>query len=470
MTEEHRTPGDPLNHASEPESRRALSLSRVEEIGREIRELLNAGDERTAWERLNRLHPADIGSIVAGLPRTSRDRLLSMMSPETVVWIFQHMNPLVAGRVGARLGTSALSFVLRQVHPRHAISALRRLPLLKAKEVVESLDAPVQEEDLLLQDPDTAGALMDDQFPTIRASELVGDAKNALREMDARSREFSHLFLLGPSGELAGEVNMVDLALADDDTPLTVLMRPTIAVATPDTPLDECAWLRRHYGLRQLPVVEENKLVGVILTEALLGAVVEEDTKQMLQVASVAGESADAPISESIRTRLPWLTVNLGTTFLAAATVALFESTLAQIVVLAVFLPVVAGQGGIGGTQTLTLIVRAIALGELVGVSAVRLLLREAVVGLIHGVFLGILVAVIATIWKGNPGLGLVLGIAMLGNMLVAGVVGAGVPLFLRRIGVDPAVASAVVVTTVTDVFGFLLFLSIATAAIALLI
>ena len=162
--------------------------------------------------------------------------------------------------------------------------------------------------------------------------------------------------------------------------------------------------------------------------------------------------------------------MNLGTTFLAAATVALFESTLAQIVVLAVFLPVVAGQGGIGGTQTLTLIVRAIALGELVGISAVRLLLREAAVGLIHGILLGIMVGVIATIWKGNPGLGLVLGLAILGNMLVAGAVGAGVPLLLRRIGVDPAVASAVVVTTVTDAFGFLLFLSIATAAITLLV
>ena len=190
----------------------------------------------------------------------------------------------------------------------------------------------------------------------------------------------------------------------------------------------------------------------------------------MLQVASVAGESADGPISESIRTRLPWLTVNLGTTFLAAATVALFESTLAQVVVLAAFLPVVAGQGGIGGTQTLTLIVRAIALGELVGVSAARLLVREAVVGLIHGIFLGVLVAVTAMLWKQNPGLGLVLGLAMLGNMLIAGVVGAGVPLLLRRIGVDPAVASAVVVTTVTDVFGFLLFLGIATAAITLIV
>ena len=170
-----------------------------------------------------------------------------------------------------------------------------------------------------------------------------------------------------------------------------------------------------------------------------------------------------------IRARLPWLTVNLATTFLAAAVISAFESTLAQVVVLAAFLPVVAGQGGIGGTQTLTLIVRAIALGELVGITAKRLLVREAMLGIFHGVWLGLLVAVIAIVWQQNLGLALVLGLAMLGNMIIAGSVGAAVPLFLRRIGVDPAVASAVVVTTFTDVFGFLLFLGIASAAIELI-
>ena len=137
---------------------------------------------------------------------------------------------------------------------------------------------------------------------------------------------------------------------------------------------------------------------------------------------------------------------------------------------MAAFLPVVAGQGGIGGTQTLTLIVRSIALGELVSVRARRLVAREAALGVLHGVWLGALVAGIAMLWQQNLGLAMVLGLAMLGNMIIAGCVGAGVPLFLRRIRVDPAVASAVVVTTFTDVFGFLLFLGIATAAIGLLV
>ena len=260
----------------------------------------------------------------------------------------------------------------------------------------------------------------------------------------------------------------MDLALAADETPVGTISTLVVATVAADTPAEECVRLRRHYKVTQLPVVDGGRLTGVVLTESLLSATVEQDTLQMLNVASVAGESIDGPLFSSIRTRLPWLTVNLGTTFLTAATIALFESTMTQIVVLAAFLPVVAGGGG--GTQTLTLIVRAIALGELFGVGAKRLLTREAVLGLIHGVWLGLLVAIIAIVWKQNLGLGLVLGLAMFGNMVIAGTVGAGVPLFLRRIDVDPAVAFAVGVTTCTDMFGFLLFLGLATASINLIL
>ena len=295
-------------------------------------------------------------------------------------------------------------------------------------------------------------------------------ALRSLSELEEFRYKFTQVFVLNEAGELTGQVNMVDLALATHDTPLQNIVQPVLTTVTVQTSAEECARLRRHYNLTQLAVMEGVRLIGVIPAEFLLSAIVEEDTRQMLQSSGVGGEDFDGPMVGSIRTRLPWLTLNLGTTFLAAAMIAIFESTLAQVVVLAAFLPVVAGQGGIGGTQTLTLIVRAIALGELVGVSARRLLVREALLGLLHGVWLGVLVAVIALAWQRNPALGLVLGLAMLGNMVIAGTVGAAVPLFLRRIGVDPAVASAIVVTTFTDVFGFLLFLGIATAALDLLV
>ena len=447
-----------------------ISEEEASSIAEEVHLLIRAGDEHTAWERMRHLHPSDIGSILASLPRGSRNAVVAVMSPETVAWMFRHMNPVVAARVGTRLGTGVLSAALAQAHPRTALDTLRRLPRRRAREVADALGQSVADGTLDEHDLDDAGAFMVSRFPTIGSGQGVGTARDQLREFAGTWYGFTHIFVVESGDVLTGQVSMIDLAKSPDTTPIQSITTPVLAEVSVDTPREECARLHRHYNVTQLPVVEDGRLIGVIPAEFLLSASIEEDTEQMLQVASVAGDSADGPLLASVRSRLPWLTINLGTTFLAAFTVSLFESTLARVVVLAAFLPVVAGQGGIGGTQTLTLIVRAIALGQLVGVSASRLLVRELALGLLHGVWLGVLVAVVAWLWQQNIGLGLVLGLAMLGNMAMAGLVGAGVPLLLRRIGVDPAVASAVAVTTVTDVFGFLLFLGIASAAISLLI
>ncbi len=448
----------------------AIPLEEVGRIAERVQELIAAGNEAAAWQRLRQLHPADVGLILAGLPRASSEALLEIMSPQTVTWVLRHMNPVEASRLGARLSIQTLSFVLDQVNPRHALTALQKLPIRRAREVAEQLDQPIAESELLSQDPNTAGSLMTNRFVAVDADAAVAELRTALEALQEDRNRLTYLYVRNAEGMPEGQISMVNLALASADDDASSIATPLTAVVSVDTPAQECARLRRHYNLTQLPVIEGNQLIGVILPDELLGVTVEEDTRQMLQVANVPGERADGPMAASIRTRLPWLTINLATTFLAAATISLFESTLAQLVVLAAFLPVVAGQGGIGGTQTLTLIVRAIALGELVGVRAKRLLVREAILGLLHGIWLGLLVAAIAVIWQDNLGLALVLGFAMLGNMVIAGTVGAGVPLLMRRVGIDPAVASAVVVTTFTDVFGFLLFLGIAQAAISLLV
>ena len=439
-------------------------------IAREVRRLIRDGDERSAWERIRHLHPADMGSIIAALPRSSREAIVAVMSPDAVAWMFRHMNPVQAARVSARLGTGILATALTRVHPRTALDILRLVPGYRAREVAEAIGRPEEAAVVDVTPLETAAGFMVTVFPTARLGGKVTSARQRLRQLAHDGHSFTHVFVVEDDDQLVGQVSMIDLAMSADDTAITELINPSPALVSPDTRREECARLQRHYNLTQLPVVEDGRLVGVIPSEFLLSATVAEDTEQILQVANVAGDSPDGPLLGSIRTRLPWLTINLATTFLAAFTVSLFEYTLARVVVLAAFLPVVAGQGGIGGTQTLTLIIRAMALGELVGMRARRLLTRELILGLIHGMWLGVLVAVIAALWKQNLGLALVLGLAMLGNMAVAGVVGAGVPLLLRRIGVDPAVASAVVVTTATDVCGFLLFLGIASAAINLIV
>ena len=460
------SPQEPPQNQQSP----VISRDRATEIAREVQRLVGDGEERRAWEMVRDLHPADIGAIVAALPRNSRDALVRVISPNTFAWILQQMNPMDAARLSARLGSRMISRVLNQVHPREAMDTLLRLPKRQARTVAGTLEQPLPDPELLEHSRNTAGSLMIIQFPTVKEGDLAEAALGSLRELEMTRYQFTHVFVLAEGVELAGQVNMVDLALSRNETPVREIVELVLATVTVSTPAEECARLRRHYNVTQLPVVEEGRLIGVIPAELLLTAAVEEDTRQLLQPSGVAGETLDGPLLGSIRTRLPWLTINLVTTFLAAAMISLFESTLAQVVVPAASLPVVAGQGGIGGTQTLTLIVRAMALGELVGVNAGRLLAREALLGVINGVWLGVLVAAIAFVWQRNPSLGLVLGVAMLGNMIIAGTVGAAIPLLLRRVGVDPAVASAIVVTTFTDVFGFLLFLGIATAALNLLV
>ena len=453
-----------------PEQPPVLSQREASTIAREVRNLIKAGEEAIAWERLSSLHPADMGAILASLPRSSRDTIMGIVDPETLTWMFRQMNPLEAGKVAARLGSQLITGVLNQVNPRNAMQTLLKLRLPQAREVSGNLELEVAEREAFQYAPGTAGALMVPEYPVVRQDETVAEALANLRDMGTLRYEFNRVYVVDRNGGLAGQISVVDLALSLEQARIRDIAGPVAATVTADTPAAECARLRRHYNIVQLPVVAEGTLLGVIPSEFLLSAVVEEDTRQMLNVGAVSGDSGETSLVSAIRTRLPWLTINLATTFLAAATISLFESTLAKVVILAAFLPVVAGQGGIGGTQTLTMIVRSMALGEFVGVSAWRLLSREALLGALHGVWLGILVGVIALLWTRNPGLGLVLGVAMVGNMVIAGVAGAGVPLFLRRIGVDPAVASAVVVTTFTDVFGFLLFLGIASAAISLLV
>ena len=263
----------------------AISLDEASEIAEEVRDLIDAGNEHSAWELIRHLHPADIGAIVAGLPRASRDTMVRVMSPETVAWILRQMNPVEAARLGARLGSGMLSFVLGGIHPHQALATLRRLSVLRGREVHESLEQPVADAGLLAHGPDTAGALMVAQFPTVDVDGLVESARDSLRAQGGERQKFTHVFAVDANGELVGHVTMVDLALAANETPIRSVVTPVVATVAGDTPAAECARLQRHYNLTQLPVVENGRLAGVILAESLLSAAVEQDTRQMQRVA-----------------------------------------------------------------------------------------------------------------------------------------------------------------------------------------
>jgi magnesium transporter len=242
-------------------------------------------------------------------------------------------------------------------------------------------------------------------------------------------------------------------------------MTADLISARVDMDQEEVARQVAAYNLLAIPVVdEENKLVGIITVDDVIDVIKDEATEDIYRLAGVAGaERVFTPASESLRKRLPWLGINLATAFLAAAVVGMFTGTIEALPILAVFMPIVAGMGGNAATQTLTVIVRGIALGELSWSNSRKALMKEAAVGIGNGLVLGLVAAAVAWVTRGDAVLGLVLGAAMVINMFVAATAGVLIPLGLRAASIDPALASSVFITTMTDVFGFLSFLGLAT-------
>jgi len=409
------------------------------------------------------LHPVDQGEVLDGLPKEQSQSLLDDLDAAVVAEILEYLEPEESVEMIGDRAPAELAAVLNLTGPDVAVDLLRQMPEDKQNETLEAMADPAEVTELLQYQDDTAGGLMTLDYPVVNDKTTTPNALDQLRLLGEDAEDINSVLVVDDEQRLVGSLSITRLALARSNVVVGDIMDPEINSVTAETDQEECAKVMQRYNLDVLPVLDsEGRLSGVILDDDLVDVVVEEATEDMFRIASVGGERIAGPVTNSLRSRLPWLYINLATAFLAAVMVSLFEATITRVVALAVFLPVVASQGGIGGTQTVTLVVRSMALGEVPRRLGFRLLARELALGLIHGVALGIVVGFVAYLWKGNVTLGIVLGLAMLGNMLVAGMFGAGVPLLLRQLRMDPAVSSAVFVTTFTDVIGFVLFLGLA--------
>jgi magnesium transporter len=255
------------------------------------------------------------------------------------------------------------------------------------------------------------------------------------------------------------------MILADPDQTIESIMRHNVISVRVDQDQEEAAQLLSRYDLLALPVVDgENRLVGIITVDDLVDVLEEEATEDIYRLAQVS-EDAEiySPISRSLRSRLPWLTINLGTAFLASATVGLFEGTIQRAAILAALMPIVSGQGGNAGTQTMTIVVRSLALGEITLQDTLPALWHEVRIGLVNGLTIGALVGIVTWLLHGSPILGIVIAVAMLGNLTIAALAGVTIPMLLKSLGIDPALASSVILTTATDCMGFIFFLGLAT-------
>lgn len=318
---------------------------------------------------------------------------------------------------------------------------------------------------LLRYPEDTAGGIMSDRFIALRPSYTVQESQQRLRDWSGHKVEdVSYLYVTDEAQRLIGVVPLRELVFAHPEQRISELMNRDVKFVRADDDQEEIARQFQHYHYLGLPVLgRQGRLRGVVKASDALKVAQAEATEDMQLMVGLSGEERVlTPWRRSMSKRLPWLYVNLGTAFLAAAVVGWFEETIARWTVLAVFLPIVAGQGGNAGMQTITVIIRDLALGEISPGDGRKALIKELTLGVVNGLAIGLVVGLIGYLWKGQFILGVVVGLAMLLNQIAAGICGVMIPFSLRAAKIDPALASSIFVTTVTDVAGFFFFLGLA--------
>jgi len=309
----------------------------------------------------------------------------------------------------------------------------------------------------------TAGRRMQTEFVAVPPFWTVGQTIDYMREDDDLPESFTQIFVIDPTFKLVGALDLDRVLRTKRSVKVETIMRETTHPIPAEMDQEEAAQLFEQYDLLSAAVVDENnRLVGVLTIDDVVDVIQEEAEEDLMRLGGVGDEELSDSIGSTSRSRVPWLMVNLLTAFLAASVIGLFEATIQQIVALAVLMPIVAGMGGNAGSQTMTVTVRALATRDLDIHNAWRIVRREAGVGLLNGTLFGVLIGIVAGTWFQDYNIGGIIAAAMLINMIAAALAGIMIPLLLDRFGADPAVSSAVFVTTVTDVTGFFAFLGLA--------
>ncbi len=419
-----------------------------------------------------RRYPKHAAADVELLPRDQFHELFSAQTDESAAALLGAMRPEVSAEFIATADGPRRARWLSALETSRAAVILNRLDDDVRGEILAGLNPSVAREieEILSYPPETAGAIMDTRVSHFRVDASAEMATNQLRGLgDTR---ISSLHLVDDDGHYLGSVRIQDLALADPDQKLRELITTTPVAVQAIASTTEVVDLLEQHRLPTLPVVDfEGHLIGVIRQNALLSAVEAEASADIQTMVGVSrDERSLSPVGFAVRKRLPWLQINLLTAFLASFVVGLFEDTIARFTALAILLPVVAGQSGNTGAQALAVTMRGLALREVSFRSdATRVAAKEVCVAAINGVAVALVTAAAVLLWSRSPGLAAVIGVSMVISMTIAGLAGAAIPMILTRLGQDPAQASSIVLTTVTDVVGFLSFLGLATLFIRLL-
>lgn len=441
-----------------------MDPSQIELALERIRSALEAGEIQTAINTLVDLHPVDRAEAFSDLTGDDQAALLPGLDLEATADLLEELEDEQAATVAENLDSELLADVLDEMEPDEAADVLGDLSPDKAAEALAEMEAAEGVIPLLPHGDETAGGRMTTSFIALRPEITAAEAIAILRRVDLGSDTPYYLYVEDRAGRLIGIVGLRDLVVARPDAAVESFMDREVVFARTDEDQENVARMMARYDLAAIPVIDSQDVIqGVITHDDVLDVIEQEATEDIYRLANVpdAFLSIDTPVAVSVRRRLPWLYLSALTALFASWVISNFETLIAQVALLAVFQSVVAGLGGNTATQSLAMIVRAIALGEIEPRRAWRTIAKEGLTGFLQGALVGTVVGLGVWIWKGNFVLGAILGLALVGNMLVAGIVGALVPIALRALKLDPALASSVLVTTVTDSVGFGLFLGL---------
>lgn len=438
-----------------------------------IKELLGGGREDRLAAVLEEAHPADVSSVIRELPLTDQVRVFRLLAPERAGSVLSELDDPTARELLRALEETEVTRILERMPSDDVVEVVEELPKEEAEKILDLMEEEKSEEvqELLEFSEGTAGRLMSPGFVAVHEGTTVGEAIDHIRKSKSGDDAF-YLYVVDDHEHLVGLVPLHRLLTANPAIPIHVIRNEDVPCVSVDTDQEEVARLVQRYDLIQIPVVDASRrLRGTISVDDVIDVIHEEATEDIQRLGGASGDETVLDPPQAVFTkRLTWRLINLGTAVLAASVIGLFESSIKSLAMLAVFMPIVASMGGIGTTQTATVVVRGIALGEMTRSVLKRVLWKEIWLGFTTGAANALVMFAIAYAWKGQALLSLILGAALLFNMLVAAVVGTLIPVALKTFRIDPAIASSVIITTFTDVFGFFSFLGLATLLIHFLL
>ena len=432
-----------------------------------VLEAVDAGDAARVTALLQPLHAADIADLLEQIGAADRSALLALWSGEFDGDVLSELSDAIREDVMDALPPEVVAGALRELESDDLVDIVEDMDASDQSKLLDAMDAAdrVAVQQALAWPEDSAGRLMQREVVVAPEHWTVGEAIDFLRGAEHLPDQFYHVILVDPRMEPKGYVTLGRMLSSRRDAKLADNLEDNFRTVEATEPEADVAYMFNQYHLISCPVVDAGRrLVGVITIDDAMTVLDEEHQEDMLRLAGVGDEASlsDGPF-QTVKQRLPWLVVNLFTASLSALVITQFEATITAIVALAALMPIVASTGGIAGTQSLAVAVRALATRDLTRANAKRVVIREVVAGMLNGVSLALILGFAAWGIFGDPYLGLVLGIAMIVNQIVAALGGVMVPLTLERMGLDPALASGTFVTTLTDVMGFFAFLGLAT-------